>query len=104
MTILQPHKKITIFTKLVIALVILLVFEVVSLVMLSNQTVNLRHEVLKMNLEIQRAENDNAGIKDKISALFNNQSLEDFLAKRALVQEKTPEYLEVNQKWAIVSY
>lgn len=104
MTILQPHKKITLLTKLLIVLAIPLALEVVSLVILSNQTVNLRHEVSKMNSEIQRAENDNAEIRDKISALFDNQNLEDFSAKRALVQEKNPEYLELNQKWAVVSY
>ena len=104
MTILQPHKKITLFTKLLIVLTIPLAIGIVSLVMLSNQTVNLRHEISKINLEIQRAENDNIEIKDKIFALFDNQSLADFSQTRALVQEKNPEYLEVNQKWAIVSY
>ena len=104
MTILRPHKKITLLTKFLIVLVIPLAIEIVFLVILSNQTVNLRHEISKINLEIQRVENDNVEIKDKIFALFNNQSLADFSQTRALVQEKNPEYLEVNQKWAIVSY
>ena len=104
MTILQPHKKLTLLTKLLIILAIPLALEIVFLVILSNQTVNLRHEILKMNLEIQRVENANVELKDKVFALFDNQSLEDFSAKHALVQEKKPEYLEVNQKWATVSY
>lgn len=104
MTILRPHKKITLLTKLLIVLAIPLAIEIVSLVILSNQTVNLRHEISKINLEIQKVENDNVEIKDKIFALFNDQSLADFSQTRALVQEKNPEYLEVNQKWAAVSY
>ena len=104
MTILQPHKKITLLTKLLIVLAIPLALEIVSLVILSNQTVNLRHEISKINLEIQKVENDNVEIEDKTFALFDNQNLADFSKTRALVQEKNPEYLEVNQKWAIVSY
>ncbi|MBI2034020.1 MAG: hypothetical protein HYT13_02900 [Candidatus Liptonbacteria bacterium] len=104
MTILQPHKKITLLTKLLIVLAIPLALEIVYLVMLSNETVNLRHEISKINLEIQKVENDNVEIKDEIFSLFDNQSLADFSQTHALVQEKNPEYLEVNQKWAIVSY
>lgn len=104
MTILQPHKKITVLAKLLIILIIPLVLEVVYLVMLSNETVNLRYEISKINLEIQKVQNGNVEVKDKIFALFNNQSLADFSKTRVLVQEKNPEYLEVNQKWAIVSY
>ncbi len=72
--------------------------------MLSNQTVNLRHDISKINLEIQNIQNRNVEVKDKIFALFNNQNLAEFSETRKLVQEKNPEYLEANQKWAIVSY
>ena len=104
MTILQPHKKITLLTKILIVLVIPLALGIGYLVMLSNQTVNLRHEISKINLEIQKVQNENVEIKDRIFALFDNQSLADFSQTHALVQEKTPEYLEVNQKWATASY
>ena len=104
MTILRPHKKITLLTKLLIVLVIPFALEIVFLVKLSNQTVNLRHEMSKINLEIQNAQNENVEIKDKIFTLFNNQNLADFSQTHGLVQDKNPEYLEVNQKWAVVSY
>mgnify|MGYP001614594193 CR=1 FL=1 len=104
MTILQPHKKITVLTRLLIVSVISLALEVVYLVMLSNQTVDLKHEISKVNSQIQQVENENVEIKDKILTLFDNQNLTDFIQAQGLVQEKNPEYLEVNEKWAAASY
>ncbi len=94
----------TLRTKLLIVLAIPFAIEIVSLVIFSNQPVNLRHEISKINLKIQGVENDNVEVKNKIFALFNDQNLADFSQTRALVQEKNPEYLEVNQKWAAASY
>lgn len=102
MTFIQPKKGSNILNKILILLAAGLVLGAFWMVILYNNYVNLNHGLSNLRLEFKQVQAQNAELKDKIFraldlAKSNNPS------DRRLIQDKNPEYLEVNSKWSYAS-
>ncbi len=90
-------------TLLFTALAFLLISAIVALIMLYNQTVNLKHGITDLKSDVQTMAAETASLKDKVFAIFDPQKV-DILAKgQGLVKETRPNYLEVNS-WMLASH
>lgn len=102
MTSIQPNKEKTLSVKIIALLGVTLLFGVIFLIALYNQTVNLEHEIKAARDEVQNIQAENAEYKDKIFNLLSAKNIESIAAERQLVKEKEPEYIQAH-RWAVVS-
>lgn len=82
---------------------IALVFGIISLIAVYNQSVNLKHEISLMKNQMQQIQAANAGLQDKLFSLFDPAKVAEFSAKQGLVKEKAPQYLPI-ESWALASH
>jgi hypothetical protein len=71
------------------------------LIVLYNRLVNLNHGLLQMKAEFQDVQAKNSEIESNIFNLIGGQDQKSAAGK--FVQEKNPEYLEINSKWSYAS-
>jgi len=71
------------------------------LVVLYNRMVNFNHNLSATRSELQKIQAQNAELKDKVFSLFDSRSSYDFEGK--LIQDKNPQYLEIDPKWSFAS-
>lgn len=90
-------------TLLFTALVLILISTIVALIMLYNQTVNLKHGITDLTSNIQQVAADTASLKDGVFAIFDPQKVDALAKKEGLVRESRPSYLEVNS-WVLASH
>ena len=83
--------------------VIPLVLGVIWLIILYNQIVNLDHEVSAMKNEVKKVEASTAELKEQVFAFFDTSDLESLKSERGLVEERKPEYFDLNAQWAIAT-
>ncbi len=103
MTFIKNRKEGFSLNKFLIIGVIPLVLGVVWLIILYNQIVNLNHEVSVMRSDIKNIEASTAELKEKTFAFFNTSALESLKSDRGLVEERKPEYFDLNAQWVIAS-
>ena len=105
MTFIQPNKNKSILNSIITALVLGMALISLWLIILYNQTVNLDHAILNFDRELQKLQIANAELKEKTVALLAGDNLAAFAAERSLVQERSPQYLELTaaKKWDIAS-
>lgn len=103
MTFIQPKKGSSVLNKILILLVAALVLGAFWMVILYNSFVNLNHGLSGLRLGFQQTQAQNAELKDKIFHLFDSANLGSFNNSR-LIQDKNPEYLELNSKWSYASH
>ncbi|GEM_PF-1132094 len=103
MTFIQPKKgSSTLLNKTLLLLIAGLVLGAFWIVILYNSFVNFNHGLSGLRLEFQQVQAQNAELKDKIFHVFDSAKTNNFNGTQ-LVQDKNPEYLEVNSKWSYAS-
>ena len=102
MTFVKEKKK-NIVNLLLALLALPLIFAIISIIAVYNQTVNLKHGIVDMKTEIQKTETASAELKEKLFAIFDAQKVEMIVAERGLVKESNQHYLEVNT-WVLASH
>jgi len=103
MTFIQPNKNSSIFNKVLAVLVVCLILDGVSLVVLYNRTVNFNHGTAEMKAEFSTLQSQNADFKDKIFKLLNVGRDSAVSGDHKLIEDKNPQYLEINSKWSYAS-
>lgn len=104
MTFIQPNKNSGILNKILAVLVVAMVFGGISIVVLYNKVVNLNHGVGELKAEFVALQSENAESQDKIFKLLDVGNDSAVLAADyKLVEDKNPEYLEINSKWYYAS-
>jgi len=97
MPIIQPNKndkKINLFIfGMTAATIIIAVWGV----FIYNQLINLRHEVIRQENKIQKAEVLNAELKNNLYQLTDTKNLETSANQNNLVLEKKPQYVKKEQ-------
>lgn len=103
MTFIQPNNKEGSFlNKILMILAGLLFLGSVWLVVIYNSVVNFNHGISQMKAEVEQIQAQNVEIENKIFSLINDASLKN-KAGEGLVQDKNPQYFEVNQQWSYAS-
>lgn len=90
-------------TLLFIMLGLPLILAMLGLIMLYNQTVNLKHGITDLKADIQQVEADTATLKERFFAIFDPQKVVSLAKAQGLVKEAKPSYLEVNS-WVLASH
>lgn len=103
MTFIQPHKNQSFLNKALFLLAIFAVFGVIWLITLYNKEVKLDHAVSQMNAEFQLVQSQNAELKDKIIKLSDSANSINLISRENLIQDKAPQYFEVNKQWSFAS-
>ncbi len=98
MTFIQPNKNSSILNKILAVLIICLILGGTSLVVLYNRVVNFKHSFEDAKTTFSELQSQNADIKDKIFKLLDVNKDSLALKGHGLVEDKTPQYLEVSTK------
>jgi len=102
MTIIRPYKKLFLINILLIIFSIILVLSAFTLVIFYNYTVNFEHKIEMQRSEIKKFETDISEMKKDLFNLLSFENLKKIAEQNGLVEEKNPEYLELNKnQWQI---
>ena len=102
MTFIQPNKDSRINIIVLFCLSFLLVAAAFYLVILYNRVVNFEHGISNVRLQLKNLEAQNMEAENKIFSLIDSSKLVS-LSSGKFVQDKNPEYFEVNPKWSYAS-
>jgi hypothetical protein len=103
MTYIQPNKNHSTLNILLIFLGIGFFLGAVWLVILYNNSVNFSHGLSEMKSEFQEVQTVNVELKEKIFSVLDSLNSKSIAASHNLVQEKKPQYLEINTQWSYAS-
>ena len=76
---------------------------VIWLIVLYNQTVDIRHSISAANASYEKLQASNAELKDGVLKLFLNENFERLAEDRNLIIDKKPQYLRANTQWVFAS-
>ena len=68
--------------------------------MLYNNSVNFSHGLSEMKSEFQEVQAANVELKEKIFSVLDSINSKSIAVRHNLVQEKKPQYLEINTQWS----
>lgn len=97
MTIIQPNKNHYKFNLLISCFVIAIVMSAVWGVFLYNESVNLRHETERQEINLHQIEVGNAELKNKFYSIIDVENLEAIAGQTSLILEKNPRYIKEEQ-------
>lgn len=100
MTFIKSEKHSTL---LFIMLALPLILAILGLIVLYNQTVNLKHGITDLKTNVQQIGGDTAALKDRFFSIFDPQKVVSLAKAQGLVKEAKPSYLEVNS-WVLASH
>ncbi len=100
MTYIKPNKNNSSLNIVLLLLGVGFFFGATWLVILYNNSVNFSHGLSEMKLEFQKVQAANAELKEKIFSVLGPLNSKDVAASHNLVQEKKPQFLEVNTQWS----
>ena len=103
MTFIQPNKHKNFYTILLVALAIAVFTGTFWLVIAYNKTVNLSHDISSTKTQLDSIGAENTAANNKIIATLGGSNLAVVASESNLVQEKSPEYFQLDKKWPIVS-
>jgi len=99
MTLVQSKERKTFLHLLTVILFAFLFLEAASLVMLYNRVLNMHSVRDEIKLQIQSLETQSSELKDKIFKLTTSGNLKEIAVNMNLVEEKHPEYFEIDRVW-----
>ena len=73
---------------------------VLWLVFIYNHVVNFEDAIKRADAETKKIEVEKAELSDQRIALMGSEQMKEIVASERLVEEKTPEYLEMSRTWA----
>ena len=103
MTYLRPNSNKASISFLLIGLLTILSLMVFWSVSVYNQTVNLRHDLADSEQKLQELKVANADIKNKLYQAIDSQVLTALGEERGLMKVKSPDYIQVDGSWSVVS-
>ena len=103
MTIIRPHKLISLYALFAAFVFALLGASVLSSIWLYNGAVNLAHEVEAQSKALERARVQNAELKNQLFGQLDSARLETLARERNLVPERQPQYFESDPQWLSAS-
>lgn len=71
------------------------------LVVIYNNIVDLRHDISSAKADFDALQAQNSELRSRVFALLDVSDLKE--SSLGLVQDKNPEYLEINSKWSFAS-
>lgn len=106
MTLIQPGKNFGYLYVVLMVLTFPLITGVIWLVLIYNQTVDVRHGISDTKSELQRLEIQNAEYKEKLFKVLDTASLLQIAKTNSFEQDTKPRYLEVSKdnQWALASH
>jgi cell division protein FtsL len=96
MTIIRPHQKFSLVDVLLFISLILLFFASLALVIIYNYVVNFENSILEKQKEIKKTETQIAESKENLFNLLSSENLKKLAEENGLIEEKNPEYVELN--------
>jgi cell division protein FtsL len=96
MTIIRPHQKFSLVDVLLFISLILLFFASLALVIIYNYVVNFENSILEKQKEIKKVETQIAESKENLFNLLSSENLKKLAEENGLIEEKNPEYIELN--------
>jgi len=96
MTIIRPHQKFSLVDVLLFISLILLFFASLALVIIYNYVVNFENSILEKQKEIKKIETQIAESKENLFNLLSSENLKKIAEENGLIEEKNPEYVELN--------
>jgi len=103
MTFIQPPRSNNLLNKILLFLILGLIFGTYWLITLYSNSVGLTHGILDMRSQISQIQTQNAELKNKVFSLLDSANLQNLAKDRQLIQEKNPQYLEVDKQWSFAS-
>jgi len=103
MTFIQPNKNSGVLNKILAVLIVCSILGGVSLVILYNRIVNFNHGLSEAKAEFSSLQSQTADTKDKIFKLLDADRDSAAFKDHGLIEDKNPQYLEVNSKWSYAS-
>ena len=103
MTFLRPKNNSIRINFILIGLITILSLMVFWSVSVYNQTVNLRHDLFASEQKLQELKVANADIKNKLYQAIDSQVLTALGEERGLMKVKSPDYIQVDGSWSVVS-
>jgi CHASE3 domain sensor protein len=103
MTFIRPNNNKSSISFLLIGLITILLLMVFWGVNVYNQTVNLRHNLSASEQKLQELKVANADIKNKLYQAIDSQLLTALGEERGLMKVKSPDYIQVDGSWSVVS-
>lgn len=97
MTIIEPNKHKLNLAPSFIFLGIILAFSVIFIINLYSRGVDLRHNLISKNKQLEELRVLNADYKNRLYQVLNSQNISSITKERNLIPEKNPRYLE--GKW-----
>jgi cell division protein FtsL len=96
MTIIRPYQKFSLVDVLLFISLILLFFASLALVIIYNYVVNFENSILEKQKEIKKVETQIAESKEDLFNLLSSENLKKIAEENGLIEEKNPEYVELN--------
>lgn len=103
MTIIKPYADKTFINKILMLVIGFLVLSAFWLVIIYNRAVNLTHSISQTKDNVEKLQTANAELKDKMFSLFKNDNLAAFTNNKQLIQDRAPQYLEVDERWSLAA-
>lgn len=106
MTIIQPGNKKSLIMLTIAFLAVILCLLIGGDVLIYNSIVDLNHNIDVANDKINKAEVENAELKNKIYSLLDSKTLESLAEGWGLEKDKGPQYFQLTldkEPWAFVS-
>lgn len=101
MTIIRPQKNKKLYNILIGFLSVIFAVVLFTGMWMYGNTVELKHDVAKLQEDIQREEARSSELKNSIYAILSPNNLENLAKERGLVKDRDPEYMQVQENQGI---
>lgn len=80
-----------------------LVLGVIFMVNTYVETVDLKHGISELKLNLQRVESESILLKEKYFSIFEESEVNQFVSVKGLVNDEKPQYIE-QSRWGLASH
>ena len=103
MTFIQPSKNKNILNLVLFGMGAALLVGTFWVIVAYNQTVSMAHDISKMKSELDTLGAKSTAINNQLIGSLGSDAIASAAAKSGLVEDKKPQYFEIDQQWPIAS-
>ena len=103
MTFIQPSKNKNTWNLALAVMGVILSLGTFWVIVAYNQTVSLAHDIAKMKAELDTLGAKNTALNNNLIASLGSDAVKRMAAQGGLVEDKKPQYFELNPKWPLAS-
>jgi len=103
MTFIQPTKNKNVLNLALFGLGFALLGATFWVIVAYNQTVSLSHDITTMKGQLDALGAKNTSLNNDLMAALGSDQVKALASQSGLVEDKKPQYFELNQKWPIAS-